>query len=188
MRSDAGRSRVPAVGVRRESRRLVLEFLDRSRPRAGRRLVGAEDDPLQAGVVVDRLEHDERLHRGAVRVGDDAVVGGDRLRVDLGDDERHIRLHPPAGRVVDHDGAVLDEPRRPLLARSMSPRRTARCRCRRGRRHRPGRGRRARRAPCLRNDRGERDDLGGGEGALAKHREHRRAHGAGGADDGDSQA
>ena len=39
---------------------------------------------------------------GAVRVGDE-LLSLARLHVDLGDDERDVRVHPPRRRVVDHD-------------------------------------------------------------------------------------
>ena len=70
---------------------------------AGHRLVGRDDQALDPGRVVDRLERDHQLHRRAVRVGDDALVGVERLRVDLGDDERDLGVAAPGGGVVDHD-------------------------------------------------------------------------------------
>ena len=38
----------------------------------------------------------------------------ERLRVDLGDDQRHTLAHPPARRVVDDDRSRLGKARRPL--------------------------------------------------------------------------
>ena len=44
------------------------------------------------------------------------LVGGDRVGVDLGDDQRHVVVHAPVAGVVDDDRAGLDELRRPLGA------------------------------------------------------------------------
>jgi hypothetical protein len=52
---------------------------------------------------------------GAVRVGDDALVVADAACVDLGDHQRHVRIHAEGGGVVDHDGAGLDRERCILL-------------------------------------------------------------------------
>ena len=78
------------------------------------------------GRVVDRLERDHQLHRRAVRVGDQALVAVERLRVDLGDDERDSGSRRHARRVVDDDGAGVDEARRPLAATSSPPAREER--------------------------------------------------------------
>ncbi|CAK7284531.1 hypothetical protein SGPA1_30404 [Streptomyces misionensis JCM 4497] len=75
--------------------------------RAGHRLVGGDDQGLEAGLLVQRLEDRHRGHRGAVRVGDDALGAvGDRVRVHLGDDQRHLGVAAPGRGVVDHDGAL----------------------------------------------------------------------------------
>ena len=58
----------------------------------------------------------QHLHRGAVRVGHDPAMAVERLGVDLRHDERDVVVHAPEAGVVDHDGARLDEARRPLLA------------------------------------------------------------------------
>ena len=48
--------------------------------------------------------------------------------VDLGDHQRHVRIHPEGRRIVDDDGAGLDRDGRELPARCRRPPRTARCR------------------------------------------------------------
>ena len=73
-------------------------------PGSGHRLVGGNDQPREPGLVVQRAQHRHRGHGGAVRVGDDALgPERGRVRVHLGHHQRHIRVHPPGGRVVDHD-------------------------------------------------------------------------------------
>ena len=44
------------------------------------------------------------------------------VRVDLGDDERHVRVHPPGRRVVDDHGAGLGDARRELLGAALARR------------------------------------------------------------------
>ena len=106
------------VGERRgalvaDRRDLAGELLDAGEPAAGHRLVGADDQPHQPGLVVQRLEHRHRGHRGAVRVGDDALARpAYGVRVDLADHQRDVGVHPPGRGVVDHDGAGRGEPRR----------------------------------------------------------------------------
>ena len=53
---------------------LLVQLLDAGQAAAGDRLVGARDQPDQAGLVVQRLEHRHRRHRRAVGVGDDALA------------------------------------------------------------------------------------------------------------------
>ena len=85
---------------------LSVELLDPGHAAAGHGLVGAGHDADQPGGVVQRLEHRHRRHRGAVGVGDDALADlAERVRVDLADDQRHVRVHPPGGGVVDDRGA-----------------------------------------------------------------------------------
>ena len=69
------------------------------------RLVGAHDHPPDPGGVVQRLEGHDHLDRRAVRVGDDPLVLGDVVRVDLGHDQRDVGVHPEGARVVDDDRA-----------------------------------------------------------------------------------
>ena len=52
---------------------LGVEFGQPLRPLAGRRLIGRDDDALDARQVVQRLQRDDHLDRRAVRVGDDAL-------------------------------------------------------------------------------------------------------------------
>ena len=110
MRVDLGLRRAPFQHVRR----LGAQLLDRAAPRPRDRLVAGEDQPLQPDGAVDRGERHQRLHRGAVRVGDDPPVAVQRLGVDLGDDQRDVLVHAPVAGVVDDHSAGLDQPRRPL--------------------------------------------------------------------------
>ena len=72
------------------------------------RLVGRNDALLQSELLVDGVKRHERDGRGAVGVGDELLTLAS-LHVNLGDDERHVGVHPPRRRVVDHDGAGLFE-------------------------------------------------------------------------------
>ena len=97
---------------------LLVELVDTGEAAAADGLIGAGDQADETGLVVQRLQHRHRRHRGAVRVGDDALASvGDLARVDLADDQRHVGIHPPRRRVVDHDGAGGGEPRRQLTRR-----------------------------------------------------------------------
>ena len=60
---------------RRPPRTWLVELVDAGEPAAGDRLVGATTTSrVEPGLVVQRLEHRHRGHRGAVRVGDDALA------------------------------------------------------------------------------------------------------------------
>ena len=72
---------------------------------AGRGLVGREPDPGDSDRVVQGLQHAREWDRGAVRVGDDAVMLERPLTVHLGDDERDPILQPVGRGLVDRDSA-----------------------------------------------------------------------------------
>ena len=91
--------------------RLLLELVDESPARARRRLVRGDEDPFEAGLLLQRVEDHRQWDRAAVRVGDDALVVADVFAVHLGDDERHVLLHAPGRAVVDHQGSGLGRDR-----------------------------------------------------------------------------
>ena len=103
---------------------LVEQFVHRGAARPGNRLIGRDDDPLDPGEVMERLQCHDHLDRRAVRVGDDAAfrVLRNGLRIDLRHHQRHVRLHPEPRGVVDHHGARLCRTRRKRL-RYLGPRR-----------------------------------------------------------------
>ena len=72
---------------------------------AARRLVGRQDDALDAVLPVDRPQRHQRGDRRTVRNGDDALVLPDTARVDLRDHQRHVRVHAEGRGIVDHDRA-----------------------------------------------------------------------------------
>ena len=91
---------------------LSVEFAHTRHARPRNSLVGRHNEATQPSEVVKCLEDRHRRHRGAVRVRNDAL--GDRIqrvRVDLGDDKRHVGVHAPRGRVVDNDRASLSKAR-----------------------------------------------------------------------------
>ncbi len=93
---------VPAVQI---SPRRLLE-LGHGRGAAARgRLVGRGDQPADRVLLVDRPERHQRNDGRAVRVGDDALVLEDRLRIHLRHDQRHRRVHAERRGIVDHDRA-----------------------------------------------------------------------------------
>ena len=115
---------VEGVGMRHHPGRIDLpveigagrfhELFHRSRPGAARGLVGRDDHALDAVLLMDRPQRHQRGDRGAVRVGNDALVIANAVRVDLGDHQRHVRVHAEGGGIVDHDGAGLDRGGREL--------------------------------------------------------------------------
>ena len=92
---------------------LLEKLLDARQPAARDRLVRRRDHPHQPRLVVQRLQHRHRGHRGAVRVGDDALrpVARVAFEVHLADDQRHVGVLAEGRRVVDDDGARSGEPR-----------------------------------------------------------------------------
>ena len=94
---------------------LLVQFVDAGQAGARHGLVGAGHEADQAGLVVQRLEHRHRRHRGAVGVGDDPLrrVEGQGT-VHLVDHERHVGVHPERRRVVDDGDPGAGEARRQL--------------------------------------------------------------------------
>ena len=66
---------------------------------------------------MQRLQRDDELGRGAIRVGDDVLLGEarNRIGIDFRNDQRNVLIVAPCGRVVDDDAALLADLRRPLL-------------------------------------------------------------------------
>src|SRR5579875_1872843 len=184
------RARRVDVALVQQRVRLVEQLVDGALAGAGDRLVGADDEPLDAGGVVDGLERDDHLHGRAVGVGDYAGMRAERIGVDLADDERHVVAHAPARGVVDDGRAGGDEPRRPLAgggaAGGEQPEVEAPNRLVAESLHgevraiRPGAREHAPGGALG----GERHDLARGELALAQQAQHQRADLPGGADDG----
>ena len=95
---------------------LAVELVHAFLAGAGDGLVGRHDDALDGGAVMERLEGDHELRRGAVRVGDDALLHpADGVGVHLRDHERHVRVVAPGGGVVDHHRSLRGDLRRPFL-------------------------------------------------------------------------
>ena len=79
-------------------------------------LVRGNDELAQARLVVERLQHGHANHGGAVGVGHYPFADVDQvLAVDFGDDQRHVGVHPPGLRIVDHYRAGTRHDRRPLV-------------------------------------------------------------------------
>src|SRR4028119_2081795 len=93
-------------------------------PRARDRLVGRDDDALDPGGIVERLQGDHHLGGRAIGIGDDvlAAIAVDGVGVHLRHDQRHVRVHPVERAVVD-DGAARGGARRGILPRHRRARR-----------------------------------------------------------------
>ena len=123
---------VEGVGMRHHLRRIDLPAQIgagrippvRPSPRRRRRcrLIGRDDHPPDAVLPVDRPQRHQCGDRRAVRLGDDALVVADAAAVDLGDHQRHVRVHAEGGGIVDDDGAGLDRDRRVLLGNAAAGR------------------------------------------------------------------
>src|SRR3990172_2438597 len=92
------------------------EFVYGLFPRAGYGLERGDHDALDLRRVVDRLQDHDHADGGAVRIGDDAVVRGDGMRIHLGHHERDLRVHAECARVVYHHGARCRSGRGELMA------------------------------------------------------------------------
>ena len=98
-------------------RDLGLQPVDPGLARARRGLVRRDDQRLERELAVQRAQHRHHRQRGAVGVRDDPlgpVRGG--VRVHLGDDQRHVGVHPEGAGVVDGHGPALGGDGRPLRA------------------------------------------------------------------------
>ena len=80
-------------------------------------LIGAVNNPLDAVLVVEGFESYHSLNGRAVRVGDNAVMPVDILRVNFGNYERNGRVHSPLAGVVYNDCALFSENGSELCAR-----------------------------------------------------------------------
>ena len=177
---------------------LIVQLLDLlgelARPVASRArhgLIRRQHQRAETGRAMERSERHHRDDRRAVGHGDDPRRPLERLRIHLGDDERHVRLHPERRRLVDAHG-----PGRGGLAHELRARPTRRQRRARDRRRGAPRAtapasstsRPANEiaAPCGPR-RGQRHQLVHRERALLQDAQHLGAHGTGGADDGDLQ-
>ncbi len=114
---------------------LLEQFVHPRLAGAGDRLVGGDDDAPDRRGVVQRLQRHHHLRGRAIGIGDDVAlaIAVDRLGIHLGHDQRHVRIHPEIGAVVDHRAARRGGDRRILLRRPPSPPRTRRCPSRRNR-------------------------------------------------------
>ena len=88
---------------------LVPQFIHTLFASARYRLIGRDDNALDACAVVQRLERHNHLRGGTVGVGDDVLLGiaHDRIGVHFRHDERHVGVIAIERRVIDHDTARL---------------------------------------------------------------------------------
>jgi len=120
MRAGTGTSWAGGRSLFEDLACLAPQFVEAVLAGPGSRLVRGHDDPPDPGVVVERLERDDHLDRGAVRVRDDALVPREIVRVHLGHDERARRVHAPRRTVVDDHGPLAHRLGREIEARIAS--------------------------------------------------------------------
>ncbi len=112
---------LPAENVLRERvsvrpvPRLLLELAHRVQAGPGSGLVGRHHGPFDPEGLVEGPDRNRHQDGRAVRVGEDAPVAGHGVPVDLGHDQRHVRVHAKGGRVVDDDAARRRRLGGPLL-------------------------------------------------------------------------
>ena len=89
----------------------LLDLLDELRSAlpscTAHRLIRAHHQLAKAGGAVQRPHREHRSDRGAVRHRHDPGRGHERFGIDLGDRERHARLHPEGAGIVDARHAHL---------------------------------------------------------------------------------
>ena len=88
-------------------RGLLVQFMQALLTGPRDRLVGADDHSPDPEGVVQGFQGHDHLDGRAIGVGDDALVLGDVVRIDLGDDQRNLRVHPEGARIVDDHRAGL---------------------------------------------------------------------------------
>src|SRR5438270_3987870 len=86
---------------------LGVKLVDRPPARARDGLIGVDNDALDRIDLVDGPQRDHHLRRRAIWAGDDPPMGARRLRIDLGDYQRHGRVHAPGIGLVDVERACL---------------------------------------------------------------------------------
>ena len=85
--------------------RLLLELVHEGAAGPGCGLISGHEHALDARRFLERVENHCQGDCAAVRVGDDALVVADVLRVHLGHDQRDVFLHAPGRAVVDDQSA-----------------------------------------------------------------------------------
>ena len=92
-----------------KARRLPRQLFNGRFAGTGYRLVRGHVNALDTHGIVDRLQGHQHLDRGAIGVGDNALLVeiGDRMGVDFRDNQRHVRVHTPVAGIVNHHRAGL---------------------------------------------------------------------------------
>lgn len=65
---------------------------------------------------MNRLQRHQHNDRRTVRIGNDSMMLTDIFRIDLRNNQRHVRIHAECAGIVDDDRAPLDRFRRQRLA------------------------------------------------------------------------
>ena len=96
--------------------RLAEQFVHRVFARARHRLIGRHHHAFDLGLVMQRLERDDELRGGTIGIRDDALLDAvERGSIHLGHHQRHFAVHAPSAGIVDDDGALGSDLRRPGL-------------------------------------------------------------------------
>ena len=88
---------------------LLHQLLRAACARAGHGLIAGGHNALDGAVVVQGVNGHQADDGGAVGVGDDALVLFGILRVDLRDDQRHVRVKAEGAGVIHEHRAGLDD-------------------------------------------------------------------------------
>ena len=110
--------------VHEDTSGLVEQLVHGVLARAAGRLIGRHHHPADPGQIMQWLQGQHHLDRGAVRVGDDVALTKSRkcLGIDLRDHQRHVRIHAIVRGVVDDHSPRFGRPRR-ILGRHLGARR-----------------------------------------------------------------
>ena len=140
--------------------------------------------------VVNGLQGHEHLNRGAVRVGDDAVMPFEVLGVHFGNNERAAVIHAPGSRVVHDNAAGMGGVGGELRGRGAAGREDGNVNADKGvflQLMNSEFSIAVRHFYAFGSGRSESENLGGGEIAVVKRLQHFAAHSARGAADSNSQ-
>ena len=86
---------------------LFGQFVDSGRAGTRHRLVRSNIDALQTNRIIDRLQSDNHLDGGTIRISHNVSCKSvlDSMSIDLGDNQGHVVVVSERRRVVDHDGS-----------------------------------------------------------------------------------
>ena len=97
------------------SLRLVGQLVNALLAGTGNSLVGRNNKTLDACQIIERLQSHHHDNSRAVRVSDNAFMLENILRINLGHNQRHLRIHTEGAGVINNNSASLHSIRSELL-------------------------------------------------------------------------